>query len=150
MDRSIRTTEDVLALLDRLFPPESDRWLVHDSGCFHHLPPHRRLSHLALLERVLAPGGHFTLTCFAEGAMGSELADDDFYRQARLHGGLAYSAVSLRGIFSGLELLEIRRMRELPPEDEAFGVPFLWTAVFRRPVAPGIPGIPAACTPEHR
>ena len=256
MDRSIRTTEDVLALLDRLFPPENDRWtahaadwwdgfyadrsravpffaakpdeslvgyldqglirpgraldlgcgpgrnavhlaaagfevdavdlspaavawgeerarragvdvrfhcgnafdpglltgpydLVHDSGCFHHLPPHRRLSHLALLERVLAPGGHFTLTCFAEGAMGSELPDDDFYRQARLHGGLAYSAVSLRGIFSWLELLEIRRMRELPSEDEAFGVPFLWAAVFRRPGA-SAPGAPAAGTPGHR
>ncbi|MET9681062.1 class I SAM-dependent methyltransferase [Streptomyces coeruleorubidus] len=49
--------------------------LVFDSGCFHHLPPHRRISYLALLDDVLAPGGLFGLTCFAAGAggMGSEL-----------------------------------------------------------------------------
>jgi SAM-dependent methyltransferase len=29
--------------------------LIHDSGCFHHLPPHRRISYLALLDRALAP-----------------------------------------------------------------------------------------------
>jgi len=28
--------------------------LIYDSGCFHHLPPHRRISYLALLSRVLA------------------------------------------------------------------------------------------------
>ncbi|MEE1823351.1 class I SAM-dependent methyltransferase [Streptomyces sp. BE20] len=28
--------------------------LVDDSGCLHHLPPHRRVSYLALLDRVLA------------------------------------------------------------------------------------------------
>ncbi|MHC5906468.1 class I SAM-dependent methyltransferase [Streptomyces sp. S6] len=43
--------------------------LVYDSGCFHHLPPHRRISYLRLLDRVLAPGGYFGLTCFAAGAM---------------------------------------------------------------------------------
>jgi SAM-dependent methyltransferase len=32
--------------------------LIYDSGCFHHLPPHRRISYLALLDRSLAPGGH--------------------------------------------------------------------------------------------
>jgi hypothetical protein len=31
--------------------------LIYDSGCLHHLPPHRRISYLALLERALAPGG---------------------------------------------------------------------------------------------
>jgi SAM-dependent methyltransferase len=51
--------------------------LIYDSGCFHHLPPHRRISYLALLDQVLAPGGHFALTCFAAGGMGSELPDAD-------------------------------------------------------------------------
>src|SRR6266487_726749 len=36
------------------------------------LPPNRRISYLALLDRVLAPGGHFGLACFAAGAEGSE------------------------------------------------------------------------------
>lgn len=109
--------------------------LVYDSGCFHHLPPHRRISYLALLDRILAPGGHFALTCFAAGAMGSELDDDEFYRASRLHGGLAYGPESLRGVFAGLTEIELRRMHDEPPGSGRFGEPFLWTALFRRPVA---------------
>ncbi|MFF3541685.1 class I SAM-dependent methyltransferase [Streptomyces platensis] len=105
--------------------------LIHDSGCFHHLPPHRRVSYLALLDRLLAPGGHLALTCFAAGGMGSELPDIEFYRQSRLHGGLAYSAESLRRIFSDLTEVELRRMHDEPPESPYFGEAFLWTALFR-------------------
>ncbi|QIY58631.1 class I SAM-dependent methyltransferase [Streptomyces sp. RPA4-5] len=106
--------------------------LIHDSGCFHHLPPHRRISYLALLDRLLAPGGHLSLTCFAAGGMGSELPDVEFYRQSRLHGGLAYSPESLRRIFSDLTEVELRRMHDEPPESPYFGETFLWTALFRR------------------
>ncbi|MFF8013704.1 methyltransferase domain-containing protein [Streptomyces sp. NPDC007929] len=109
--------------------------LVYDSGCFHHLPPHRRVSYLALLEQLLASGGHFGLTCFAagDGGVGSELSDTDFYREgAGLRGGLAYPPEALRGIFSGLTELELRRMRDEPEDSERFGKSFLWTALFRR------------------
>ncbi|MGW1140741.1 SAM-dependent methyltransferase [Streptomyces zhihengii] len=106
--------------------------LIHDSGCFHHLPPHRRISHLALLDRVLAPGGHFSLTCFASGAMGSELPDREFYREGRLQGGLAYTPDALRRVFSGLHEVELRRMRDEPEGSPHFGEPFLWTGLFRR------------------
>ncbi|MFF9805609.1 class I SAM-dependent methyltransferase [Streptomyces coeruleorubidus] len=109
--------------------------LVHDSGCFHHLPPHRRISYLALLDDVLAPGGLFSLTCFAAGAggMGSELSDTGFYREAEgLGGGLAYTPESLREIFSGLTEVELRRMRDEPEESAYFGESFLWAALFRR------------------
>ncbi|MFI8892552.1 class I SAM-dependent methyltransferase [Streptomyces paradoxus] len=109
--------------------------LVYDSGCFHHLPPHRRVGYLALLEQLLAPGGLFGLTCFAAGAggMGSELSDADFYREgAGLRGGLAYTPEALREIFSGMTELELRRMRDEPEESEGFGKSFLWTALFRR------------------
>lgn len=109
--------------------------LVVDSGCFHHLPPHRRISYLALLDRVLAPGGRFALTCFAAGEMGSELPDADFYDGAGLRGGLAYTAEELRWIFSDLEEVELRRMREQPPESPYFGEAFLWTGLFRRAAA---------------
>ncbi|GAU70408.1 putative methyltransferase [Streptomyces sp. NBRC 110611] len=113
--------------------------LIYDSGCFHHLPPHRRISDLALLERHLAPLGHFALACFAAGGeAGCELDDADLYRQARLHGGLAYSAESLRGIFAGLTEVELRRMRHEPPESPLFGESFLWTGLFRRTL-PGVP-----------
>ncbi|MEU3688005.1 class I SAM-dependent methyltransferase [Streptomyces narbonensis] len=107
--------------------------LVYDSGCFHHLPPHRRVSYLALLDRVLAPGGHFALTAFAagEGGMGSELPDAEFYRQGKLDGGLAYTDEELRAIFADLTEIDLRRMHDEPPTSPAFGEPFLWTALFR-------------------
>ncbi|MCH0542969.1 class I SAM-dependent methyltransferase [Streptomyces sp. MUM 203J] len=109
--------------------------LVYDSGCFHQLPPHRRVSYLALLDRVLAPGGAFALTCFAagEGGMGWETGDTDFYRGPAPRGGLAYTPESLRAVFSGMTEIEIRRMHQESPESAHFGESFLWTALFRRP-----------------
>jgi cyclopropane fatty-acyl-phospholipid synthase-like methyltransferase len=106
--------------------------LIYDSGCLHHLPPHRRVSYLALLDHSLAPGGHLGLTCFAAGAMGSEIPDADLYRHAHLDGGLAYTPESLRWIFSDLTEVELRRMHDEPDDSPTFGEPFLWTALFRR------------------
>jgi SAM-dependent methyltransferase len=110
--------------------------LIYDSGCFHHLPPHRRISYLALLDRALAPGGHLALACFAAGEMGSEVDDADFYRRPGLQGGLAYTPQSLRFVFSDLTEVELRRMHDESPESPCFGVPFLWTALFRRKAQP--------------
>ncbi|MFB6634494.1 class I SAM-dependent methyltransferase [Streptomyces sp. NPDC056362] len=114
--------------------------LIHDSGCFHHLPPHRRVSYLALLDRALAPGGHLALTAFAagEGGMGSELPDAEFYRRGGLQGGLAYTDTALRALFAdpagaGLTEIELRRMRAQDADSPAFGESFLWTGLFRRP-----------------
>lgn len=106
--------------------------LIVDSGFFHHLPPHRRVSYLDLVDRLLAPGGHLALACFAAGAMGSEESDADLYRGGSLHGGLAYTPEELRRVFAGLTVVELRRMRDEPPGSELFGEPFLWTALFRR------------------
>ncbi|RMI38926.1 class I SAM-dependent methyltransferase [Streptomyces triticirhizae] len=107
--------------------------LIHDSGCFHHLPPHRRISYLSLVDRLLAPGGLLSLSCFAAGGMGSELPDAAFYRDASLHGGLAYTAESLRWIFAELTEVRLRRMRDEPEDSPHFGESFLWAALFRRP-----------------
>ncbi|HEX6921006.1 MAG TPA: class I SAM-dependent methyltransferase [Actinomycetes bacterium] len=109
--------------------------LVYDSGCFHHLPPHRRISYRSLLERTLAPGGAFGLACFAAGAMGSEDPDDSFYRAGRLSGGLAYTDADLRSTFGWLTEVELRRMRQMPPDSELFGEAFLWAGLFRRQTA---------------
>ncbi|WP_204078113.1 class I SAM-dependent methyltransferase [Planotetraspora phitsanulokensis] len=109
--------------------------LVYDSGCLHHLPPHRRVSYLNLLDRLLVPGGHFALSCFAASAMGSELPDEDFYREGGLQGGLAYTFDELRWIFSDYIEVEMRHMEAQAPDASAFGVPFLLVALFRRPAA---------------
>lgn len=105
--------------------------LIYDSGCFHHLPPHRRVSYLAMLDRALAPGGHFALTCFTVDE-GSSRPDADFYRNPQLDGGVGYTPESLRWIFSDLEQVELRLMTEQHADSPWFGVPFLWTALFRR------------------
>jgi SAM-dependent methyltransferase len=137
-DRAAGTGADIRFLCGDAFAPETGLAgpydLIYDSGCFHHLPPHRRISYLALLERALAPGGHFALACFAagDGGTGSEAPDADFYGRSTLDGGLAYSPESLRAIFSGLTEVELRRMREEPEDAPVFGKGFLWTAVFRR------------------
>ncbi|GAB7186517.1 class I SAM-dependent methyltransferase [Kitasatospora sp. Ki12] len=107
--------------------------LVYDSGCLHHLPPHRRVSYLALLDRVLAPGGHFAVTAFAAGAMGSERPDEELYRRGELEGGLAYSPDELRSLFRDFTPIEVRPMAAQEPGSAAFGLPFLLTALFRRP-----------------
>jgi SAM-dependent methyltransferase len=117
----------------RLPPGRYD--LVYDAGCLHHLPPHRRVSYLELIGRVLAPGGHFGLTCFAAGAMGSELPDEELYRRGSLQGGLAFTPEAVRWIFSSLAEVEMRPMVEQPPDAPVFGVPFLLTALLRRPRA---------------
>ncbi|WP_316520633.1 class I SAM-dependent methyltransferase [Kitasatospora brasiliensis] len=109
--------------------------LVYDSGCLHHLPPHRRVGYLALLDRVLAPGGHFAVTAFAAGQMGSERPDEELYRLGTLEGGLAYSPDELRSLFREFTPLEIRPMAAQGPESELFGLPFLLTALFQRAVS---------------
>ena len=109
--------------------------LIYDSGCLHHIAPHRRISYLSLLERTLAPGGLFGLACFARGEMGSELPDAELYRAGRFEAGMAFGEQDLRWIFADLDEIEIRRM---VPQDETsamFGQPFLLTALFRRPTS---------------
>jgi SAM-dependent methyltransferase len=107
--------------------------LVYDSGCLHHLAPHRRLSYLALLDRRLKPGGHFGVACFAAGTgdpgSGTEVPDAQLYRDRSLHGGLAYTPDELRRLFDGYTEVELRPMRAATG---LFGVPFLLAGLFRK------------------
>ncbi len=109
--------------------------LIYDSGCLHHLAPHRRISYLALLDRYLAPGGHFGLACFAAGTgnpgSGTELPDARLYRDGSLHGGLAYEPADLRRLFGEYTEIELRAMNGAP-DDGLFGVSFLLAGLFRR------------------
>ncbi|MGF2616511.1 class I SAM-dependent methyltransferase [Rossellomorea vietnamensis] len=108
--------------------------LVYDSGCFHHIPPHRRTSYLEIIERALKPGGHFALTTFVEGGElgGSEISDWDVYRFKSLKGGLGYSEEKLKTVFDRFEPLEVRLMKEKSSGSGMFGVTGLRTALFRK------------------
>ena len=105
--------------------------LVVDSGCFHHLAPHRRLDYLQLLQRVLAPGGLLCLTCFTTDG-GVAGPDIELYRSGLRTGGIGYSAADLRWIFDGYTEVELRPMQAHGPDSQLFGAPFLWAALLRR------------------
>ncbi|MEV6713641.1 class I SAM-dependent methyltransferase [Lentzea sp. NPDC051208] len=115
------------------FTSEGSYDLIYDSGCFHHLPPHRRVGYLALLDRALVPGGHFALTCFT-AEEGTSTPDADLYQRSGLSGGVGYTPDDLRWIFQDLTEVDLRRMTEEPPDSPWFGKSFLWTALFRKEV----------------
>lgn len=101
--------------------------LVYDSGCFHHIAPHRRDGYVRKVASALACGGWFGMVCFRpEG--GSGLSDSEVYEQRSLRGGLGYSEEQLREIWSnGFAIREVRRMEKQSPESGLFGEPFLWS-----------------------
>lgn len=106
--------------------------LVYDSGCFHHIAPHRRDRYVELVVNLLKPGAWFGLTCFRpEG--GSGYSDEEVYERRSLGGGLGYTQERLREIWSqGLEVRLIRRMNEAGPESGLFGESFLWVLLAQR------------------
>lgn len=115
--------------------------VVVDSGCFHHLPPHRRVSYRWLLERVLRPGGHLALACFASGHGddgGTERDDVDLYRGGSLGGGLAYAPDDLRRVFGWLHEVDLRPMRRVR-DAGVYGEDVLQVALLRRPSRPDAP-----------
>lgn len=107
---------------------------VYDSGCFHHIAPHRRNDYIRVVSDALRPGGCFALTCFVEGGQygGSDITDWEVYRQRSLNGGLGFTEEKLRSIFDTFEVLDIRLMQEAAPTDSVFGLSGLWTALFRK------------------
>jgi len=105
--------------------------LVYDSGCFHHLPPHRRRDYVALVDRALKPGGSYGLVCFRpEG--GSGYTDQQVYERASLGGGLGYSEDRLRALWdtAPFRLGELRQMRKT--DGICFGEDFLWVLLARK------------------
>jgi SAM-dependent methyltransferase len=101
--------------------------LVYDSGCFHHLPPHRRKDYAELVTRALKPGGSFGLVCFRpEG--GSGYTDQQVYERASLGGGLGYSEDRLRALWdrAPFSLRVLRRMTKMDGTGPHFGVDFCW------------------------
>lgn len=98
---------------------------VLELGCFHYLPPRRRLAYVELVLRALKPGGAYGLvTLGPEG--GSGLSDREVYERRTLGGGLSYREEDLRAPWSGrLDVDEVRPMRRQPAEAKAFGEDFL-------------------------
>jgi SAM-dependent methyltransferase len=101
--------------------------LVYDCGCFHHIPPHRRLDYAELVRSALKPGGSYGLVCFRpEG--GSEYTDLQVYQRASLGGGLGYAEDRLRALWGSapFSVRVLRQMSKTGPHGPCFGEDFLW------------------------
>jgi len=99
--------------------------LVYDSGCFHHLPPHRRLDYVDLVRRALKPGGSYGLVCY--GPTGGSYTDQQVFERASLGSGLSYSAERLRALWDvpPFSLRVLRQMTKTDASGPYFGEDFL-------------------------
>ncbi|PDY98458.1 SAM-dependent methyltransferase [Bacillus thuringiensis] len=135
-ERSKEKNVNVNFIHDNIFDLQMEKGtydIVYDSGCFHHIAPHRRMSYINLVKKALKPGGYFAITCFVQGGElgGADITDWEVYRLRSLKGGLGFTDEKLRTIFKDFSEIEIRRMKGIKQSNEVFGVPALWTALFR-------------------
>ncbi|MGA3676562.1 class I SAM-dependent methyltransferase [Lysinibacillus agricola] len=107
---------------------------IYDSGCFHHIAPHRRVTYIELIHTLLKPNGYFALCSFEEqGAYGgSTISDEEVYIKRSLEGGLGYTKNQLREIFQSLEALEIREMIAMSNEEAYFGLEGFLVGLFKK------------------
>lgn len=130
-DAGVEVSLSCCNVFDMTLPSQSYD-LVCDSGCFHHIAPHRRSRYVDLVVDALKPGAWFALTCFRpEG--GSGYSDEDVYEHRSLGGGLGYTEERLRQIWSrGLQVRLIRPMKEPAAGSGLFGRSFLWVLLAQR------------------
>lgn len=112
-------------------PPERPYDYLYDSGCFHHIKPHRRDQYLEIISNLLKPGGYFGLSCFNRKG-GADITDYDVYRDGSMHGGMGYSEKKLRSILDDyFEIIEFREMKNVR-EDDMFGMDILWAVLMKK------------------
>jgi SAM-dependent methyltransferase len=101
--------------------------VVYDSGCFHHLAPHRRITYRERILPLLAPGGKYAIVAFSQERQPS-LPDRDVLTSGDQGGGISFLLEDLGRIFAPLRALEVRPVRD----DVAgtFGADFLNAGLF--------------------
>jgi SAM-dependent methyltransferase len=104
---------------------------INDSGCFHHIKPHRRPHYFESVLKYLKDDGYFSMTCFnLEG--GANISDYDVYRDYSMHGGLGFSEYKLKRILETyFNIVEFRKMQESSNPD-VFGKDFLWVVLMTK------------------
>lgn len=107
--------------------PDREYDVVYDSGCFHHIAPHRRITYLQGVLPLVRAGGRFGIVTFAAERMESP-SDLDVVTTGDTYGGMAFTLDNLRSIFADLTPLELRAVREGRPG--TFAPDFLNAALF--------------------
>jgi SAM-dependent methyltransferase len=104
---------------------------VYDSGCLHHIKPHRRNQYIKKIVDILRPGAYFGLTAFNLKG-GANISDYDVYRDLSMHGGIGFSEFKLKSILSPyFEIVEFREMKEIS-DNSLFGKAFLWAVLMKK------------------
>jgi 2-polyprenyl-3-methyl-5-hydroxy-6-metoxy-1,4-benzoquinol methylase len=104
---------------------------IYDSGCLHHIKPHRRNQYLKIISNYLKPEGYFAMICFNLKG-GANLSDYDVYRDNSMNGGLGFTEFKLRTILEPyFEIVELREMKQSTDEN-IFGESFLWTILMKK------------------
>jgi SAM-dependent methyltransferase len=108
--------------------PDGQFDVVYDSGCFHHISPHRRATYLDRVLPLIAPGGVFGIVTFAS-EVEALTSDAVVITSGDNGGGSSFTVTELEEIFSVLQPVEARRVRA--DVDDTFGAGFLNAALFR-------------------
>ena len=104
---------------------------INDSGCFHHIKPHRRQNYFELILKYLKDGGYFSMTCFNLNG-GANISDYDVYRDYSMHGGLGFTEYKLKKILEPyFEIIEFRKMNE-SKDSKIYGKDFLWVILMKK------------------
>jgi hypothetical protein len=96
-----------------------------DSGCFHHIKPHRRQQYLEKIQSLLREDGWYLMTCMDLEA-GAAISDYDAYRDFSMHGGMGFSEEKLRRVLFPFFQIERFWKMQAPSDPGIFGMPFLW------------------------
>jgi len=114
-----------------VFPNEAYD-VIYDSGCFHHVAPHRRPTYVERAHAALKPRGNLSVVYFGPDG-GSGLSDREVYERRTLGGGLGYADAQILKIFeTRFDVLKIRPMQDMPAESPLFGKSFLRSARMRK------------------
>ena len=107
--------------------PGSSYDVIYDSGCFHHIAPHRRATYREQVLGSLAEGGQFGIVAFDDRKVESA-ADAEILRTGDLGCGIGYALADLVEIFVPLQPVETRAVK--PEIPVTFGVDLLNAALF--------------------
>ncbi|GAB4086009.1 class I SAM-dependent methyltransferase [Myceligenerans cantabricum] len=103
--------------------------LIYDSGCFHHLAPHRRITYLQRILPLLRFGGRYAIVAFSQERQPSP-GDREVLATGDTAGGTAFTLEDLERIFANLRPVEVRAVR--PEVNGTLGADFLNAGLFRR------------------
>lgn len=101
---------------------------AYDSGCFHHIPPHRRATYRERILALLKPQGSFGIVTFNADCLPTP-GDEDLVMNGGV--GTSFTQSDLQHIFQPLVPVAMRPLRS--GVTGTFAPDFLHAVLFRRP-----------------